>query len=97
MPDALMTPKETLEAARVLAEAVTECAESLIQRDERLAPFTLTELDCARKVLSQTPRGIADQARADSKRRNAGATEIRDGMEYTRGSDGILVSVHRDE
>lgn len=64
MTDALMTPKEYVEAARVLAKEVL--------RSRQFPPPSVATINLARKVLSQTPRGIAKQARADSKRRNAG-------------------------
>lgn len=69
--DDLMTLEEYKEAARVLAKLLNRIANSdmdIVFRD----PDDLDALDLAEKVLSQMPRGIADKARADSKRRNEG-------------------------
>ncbi|MEE9386378.1 MAG: hypothetical protein V3V08_23435 [Nannocystaceae bacterium] len=62
MTDAPMTPEEYKAAARALARVVRDA-------DAFGTPITVRALILARKVLSQTPRGIVDQGIAESKQR----------------------------
>lgn len=63
MTDALMRSEDYVKAARVLAAAMVA-----ISHGDKWCNHPVA-LELARKILSQTPRGIADQERKDSRRR----------------------------